>query len=135
MDITYLGHSCFRIRGNQAVAITDPFPPNLGYTLGKQTADMVTVSHGDPSHSYIQGVTGAHILKGPGEYEIAGVLVIGVATYHDAVQGKTKGKNTVYVMEVDGVNTPPGDIGHLLTDQQIEEIGTDLLSRSAGFHH
>ncbi len=124
MDITYLGHSCFRIRGSQAIIITDPFPPNIGYTLGKQTADVVTVSHQNPSHSYVQGVTGAHVIKGPGEYEIAGVLIIGVTTYHDAVQGKQKGKNTVYLMEVDGVTICHlGDIGHVLTDQQIEEMG------------
>jgi L-ascorbate metabolism protein UlaG (beta-lactamase superfamily) len=124
MDITYLGHSCFRIRSSQAVIITDPFPPNIGFTLGKQTADIVTVSHENPGHSYVQGVTGAHVIKGPGEYEIAGVLIIGTTTYHDAIQGKTKGKNTVYLMEVDGVSLCHlGDIGHVLTDAQIEELG------------
>jgi L-ascorbate metabolism protein UlaG (beta-lactamase superfamily) len=134
MDITYLGHSCFRIRGSQAIIITDPFPPTSGYTLGKQTADMVTISHGDPSHSNAQGVTGAHTIKGPGEYEIAGVLVIGVTTYHDAVKGQTKGKNTVYLFEIDGVNICHlGDIGHIPTDEQLEEIGSiDILMLPVG---
>ena len=134
MDITYLGHSCFRIRGSQAIIITDPFPPTLGYQLGKQTADIVTVSHQNPSHNYIQGVTGAHVIKGPGEYEIAGVLVLGVATYHDAVKGESKGKNTVYLMEIDGVTVCHlGDIGHVLTDQQLEEIGhIDILMIPVG---
>ena len=134
MDITYLGHSCFRIRGSQAIIITDPFPPGLGYTLGKQTADIVTVSHGDPSHSYAQGVTGAHTIKGPGEYEIAGVLVLGVTTFHDAVKGQTKGKNTVYLFEIDGVNICHlGDIGHIPTDDQLEQIGSiDILMVPVG---
>lgn len=134
MEITYLGHSCFRIRGNQAVIITDPFPPETGYTLGKQTADIVTVSHANPSHSYTEGVTGAHVIKGPGEYEIAGILILGVATYHDAVKGQAKGKNTAYLLEVDGVNICHlGDIGHLPTDEQIEEIGNvDVLMVPVG---
>lgn len=134
MDITYLGHSCFRIRGNQAIVITDPFPPNIGYTLGKQTADIVTVSHNDPSHSYSQGITGAHTIKGPGEYEIAGVLVLGVASYHDGVKGQSKGKNTIYLFEVDGVNICHlGDIGHLLTDEELEELGSiDILMAPVG---
>jgi L-ascorbate metabolism protein UlaG (beta-lactamase superfamily) len=134
MDITYLGHSCFRIRGSQAIIITDPFPPTSGYTLGKQTADMVTISHGDPSHSYAQGVTGAHTIKGPGEYEIAGVLVIGITTFHDAVKGQTKGKNIVYLFEIDGVNICHlGDIGHIPTDEQLEEIGSiDILMLPVG---
>jgi L-ascorbate metabolism protein UlaG (beta-lactamase superfamily) len=129
MDITYIGHSCFRIRGSQSIIITDPCPPSTGYTLGKQTADIVTVSHQDPSHSYIEGVTGAHVIKGPGEYEVAGVLVLGINTYHDGVKGQKKGKNTVYLMEVDGVNIcHVGDLGHLLTDAELEEIGhIDIL--------
>jgi L-ascorbate metabolism protein UlaG (beta-lactamase superfamily) len=129
MDITYFGHSCFRIRGSQSIIITDPVPPSTGYTLGKQTADIVTVSHQDPSHSYIDGVTGAHVIKGPGEYEVAGVLVLGINTYHDGVKGQKKGKNTVYLMEVDGVNIcHVGDLGHLLTDAELEEIGhIDIL--------
>ena len=134
MDINYLGHSCFRIRGSQAIIITDPFPPDLGYTLGKQTADIVTVSHPHPGHSNIAGVTGAHAIKGPGEYEVAGVLVLGITAYHDAVKGQAKGKNTVYLMEVDGVNICHlGDIGHVLTDEQIEEIGKiDILMVPVG---
>lgn len=130
MDITWLGHSCFRIRGNQAVIITDPFPPGLGFTLGKQTADIVTISHPHPSHSYAQGVNESHrLVKGPGEYEISDVLILGITAYHDAVNGKSKGKNTVYLMEVDGVNICHlGDIGHVLSDDQIEELGNvDIL--------
>ena len=84
MDITWLGHSCFRIKGSQAVVITDPFPPDLGYSLGKPTANIVTVSHQHPSHSYFQGIGGEpRRIQGPGEYEISGILIIGVATFHD----------------------------------------------------
>ena len=104
VDITWLGHSCFRIKGNQAVVITDPFGPDLGYDLGKQTANIVTVSHQHPGHNNVEDIGGEpHVIRGPGEYEIAGVLVIGVATYHDAIKGQSRGKNTMYLMEVDGV--------------------------------
>jgi L-ascorbate metabolism protein UlaG (beta-lactamase superfamily) len=126
VDITWLGHSCFRIRGSQAIIITDPYPPTIGYTLGKQQADIVTISHAHPGHSYAAGVTSDHhLVKGPGEYEIAGVLMLGITTFHDSIKGQSRGKNTVYVMEVDGVNICHlGDIGHVLTDQQLEELGT-----------
>jgi L-ascorbate metabolism protein UlaG (beta-lactamase superfamily) len=105
--------------------MTDPFPPDLGYTLGKPTADIVTVSHQHPSHSYIQGISGEpRKVQGPGEYEISGVLIIGVATFHDAEGGSKRGKNTVYLMEVDGVSVCHlGDLGHVLTSEQVEEIG------------
>jgi L-ascorbate metabolism protein UlaG (beta-lactamase superfamily) len=121
MDISWLGHSCFRIRGSQAVIITDPFPPDLGYTLGKQTARIVTVSHNHPSHSYIQGIGGEpKIVSGPGEYEIADVFIIGMATYHDDEQGKKRGRNTVYLMEIDGISVCHlGDLGHILTADRV----------------
>jgi L-ascorbate metabolism protein UlaG (beta-lactamase superfamily) len=135
VDITWLGLSCFRIRGSQAVIVTDPFPPGLGYTLGKQTADIVTVSHQHPSHSYDQGISGEHrLLTGPGEYEISGVLILGIAAYHDAVKGQSRGKNIVYLMEIDGVAVCHlGDIGHVLSDEQVEEMGNvDILMLPVG---
>jgi L-ascorbate metabolism protein UlaG (beta-lactamase superfamily) len=130
-----LGHSCFRIKGSQATVITDPFPPDLGYSLGKPTASIVTVSHQHPSHSYIEGVGGEpKKVHGPGEYEISGVLIIGVATFHDAEGGSRRGKNTVYLLEVDGVSVCHlGDLGHVLTSEQVEEIGNvDVLLLPVG---
>jgi L-ascorbate metabolism protein UlaG (beta-lactamase superfamily) len=135
VDITWLGLSCFRIRGSQAVIITDPFPAGLGYTLGKQTADIVTVSHPHTSHSYDQGINGEHrLVKGPGEYEISGVLILGISTFHDSVKGQSRGKNTIYLMEIDGVNVLHlGDLGHVLSDEQAEEIGNvDVLLLPVG---
>jgi L-ascorbate metabolism protein UlaG (beta-lactamase superfamily) len=135
MDITWLGYSCFRIRGNQAIVITDPFPPGLGYTLGKQTADIVTVSHQHPRHSYVQGISGEpRLVKGPGEYEISGVLILGIAAYHDAVKGQSRGKNIAYLMEIDGVAVCHlGDIGHVLSNEQAEEMGNvDILLLPVG---
>lgn len=135
MDITWLGHSCFRIKGSQAVIITDPFPPDLGYNLGKPTANIVTVSHGHPSHSYVKGIGGEpHFITGPGEYEISNVLIIGIDTYHDAVKGQARGKNTAYLMEIDGVAVCHlGDIGHVLGDEQVEEMGNvDVLLLPVG---
>jgi L-ascorbate metabolism protein UlaG (beta-lactamase superfamily) len=135
MDISWLGHSCFRIKGNQAVIITDPFPPDLGYTLGKQTASIVTVSHQHPSHSYVDDINGEpRIIRGPGEYEISGILIIGIATFHDSVRGQTRGKNTVYLMEIEGISICHlGDLGHVLSSEQVEEIGDiDVLLLPVG---
>ncbi len=135
MEVSWLGHSCFRLKGSQAVIITDPCPPDLGYPPGKPTARIVTVSHQHPSHSYVKGVAGEpRLVVGPGEYEISGVLIIGIATFHDAEGGGKRGKNTVYLMEVDGVAVCHlGDLGHVLTAEQVEEIGdVDVLLLPVG---
>ena len=130
MDINWLGHSCFRIRGNQTTVITDPYSPGLGYSLGKPNARIVTVSHQHPGHSYIQGISGEpRLVTGPGEYEIGSVLIIGIATFHDGEKGSNRGKNTVYLMEVGEISVCHlGDLGHMLTAEQMEELGNvDIL--------
>jgi len=130
-----LGHSCFRIRGSHVIVITDPYSPDLGYSLGKPTARIVTVSHQHPGHSYVEGIGGGpRLVSRPGEYEINGVLIIGIATFHDADKGEKRGKNTVYLIEVDEVSICHlGDLGHVLTAQQVEEIGNvDVLLLPVG---
>lgn len=135
MEITWLGHSCFRIKGRQATVITDPYSPSLGYTLGKQKADIVTVSHQHEGHANVQAITDSpRLVSGPGEYEIGGVLIIGVASFHDIARGALRGKNTVYVMEVDEVAVCHlGDLGHVLTAAEVEELGNvDVLLLPVG---
>lgn len=135
MDITWLGHSCFRIKGRLATVITDPYSPDLGYSLGKPSARIVTVSHQHPGHSYTQGVGGElKLVNRPGEYEISGVLIIGIATFHDEEKGGKRGKNTAYLIEVDEVTVCHlGDLGHVLTAEQIEEMdNVDVLLLPVG---
>ena len=130
MEITWLGHSCFRLKGKQATVITDPFSPGIGYTLGKVAAEIVTISHPHPGHSYVQGVGGEpRVLKSPGEYESAGILTVGVHTFHDNEKGAQRGKNTVFVIDVDDVMICHlGDLGHPLNAEQVAEIdGVDVL--------
>ncbi|MDD4876434.1 MAG: MBL fold metallo-hydrolase [Dehalococcoidales bacterium] len=135
MDINWLGHSCFKIKGRYAVVITDPCSPESGYSLGEETARIVTVSHQHSGHSYVQAINGEpKLVTGPGEYEIGGVLVIGVSTFHDAVGGTEKGKNTAYLIELDELSICHlGDLGHILTNAQVEEIGNvDILLLPVG---
>ncbi len=135
MDISWLGHSCFRIRGSHAIVITDPYPPGLGYSLGEPNARIVTVSHHHPGHFYVQGISGEpRLVIGPGEYEISGVLIIGIATFHDGEGGRKRGKNTAYLMEIDEISVCHlGDLGHVLTAEQVEELdNVDVLLLPVG---
>jgi L-ascorbate metabolism protein UlaG (beta-lactamase superfamily) len=130
MEITWLGYSCFRLKGKNTSIITDPCPPEIGYSLDKAEANVVTVSHNHANHSYLQGVSGQpRNIVAPGEYEVGGVLIIGLSAYHDADNGKTLGKNTVYAIEIDDVTICHlGDLGHPLSPSQIEELGNvDVL--------
>ena len=135
MEITWLGHSCFRLRGRDATVVTDPCDKSTGYSIGRPTADIVTVSHDHPSHNNVGAIPGSpRVVQGPGEFEIAGVLIMGVHTYHDGEQGKKLGKNIAYVFELDDVLVCHlGDLGHVPTSEQVEELsGVDVLLAPVG---
>jgi L-ascorbate metabolism protein UlaG (beta-lactamase superfamily) len=128
LDVTWLGQSCFRLRGRSAAVVTDPFPPALGPRL-RLEGNLVTVSHPHENHSHVQSVKDAYVIEGPGEYEVAGVTVQGLPTFHDNQKGAEHGRNTVYVIELDDVRVCHlGDLGHTLDDRALETIGNiDVL--------
>jgi L-ascorbate metabolism protein UlaG (beta-lactamase superfamily) len=136
LDVTWLGHGCFRLRGRSAAVVTDPFPPSIGLKLPKLDADLVTISHEHDNHSYTQVMRDAYEIRGPGEYEVAGVSVIGVPTFHDAEKGAKHGRNTVYLIEIDDVRICHlGDLGHALDDAEAEAISSpDVLLVPVGGH-
>lgn len=131
MDVSFLGHASFRIRGKSVSVVTDPFSSDMvGFKFPKVTADIVTVSHDHQDHNQVALVAGnPKVISGPGEYEIGGVSIFGIPTYHDAKKGEERGRNTVYVLVLDGVRVCHlGDLGHKLTEEQVGEMGTvDIL--------
>lgn len=135
MEISWLGHSCFIIKGGEATVVTDPCHPDLGYPVNELKTDIVTISHFHLGHSYIESIAGEpRQVKGPGEYEIRGVFITGIASSHDVEKGKIRGDNTIYTIEMDGISLCHlGDLGHQLTSAMVEEIGTiDVLFLPVG---
>lgn len=136
MDISWLGHSSFRIKGKNATVVTDPFESGkIGFKFPKVEADIVTVSHDHWDHNQTELVAGSpKVVSDPGEYEIGGVSIFGVPTYHDNKQGAERGRNTVYVITVDNIRICHlGDLGHILSEEQVGEIGSvDILLAPVG---
>ena len=130
MEITWLGHSCFRLKGRDVTVVTDPYSPETGYTIGKPAANIVTVSHQHPGHNFASAVSGdPHVVDGPGEYEIAGVFITGIAAYHDKERGQRLGRNTVFLIELDEITVCHlGDLGHVPSAEQTESMNNiDVL--------
>ncbi|HMQ31861.1 MAG TPA: MBL fold metallo-hydrolase [Chloroflexaceae bacterium] len=132
-DVQYLGHACFRLRGRDGVVICDPYGRSTGLDLGRPTAHIVTVSHSHPDHNNVAQVKPLReklfVVEAPGEYEVGGILITAVRTYHDKAKGAELGFNTVYVMHLDDVVfCHLGDLGHELSQAQVEAIGNvDVL--------
>jgi L-ascorbate metabolism protein UlaG (beta-lactamase superfamily) len=128
MEITWHGHSCFRIteRGMASV-VTDPYDPQVvGYDPGKLRADVVTVSCDKPAHNYVKAIRGkAFEIIGPGEYEVGGVFITGVL-----INGSKKTKvedgfrNTVYVIDYSGLKIVHlGELNNVPSQTEVEGLG------------
>lgn len=135
MEIQYLGHSCFRLKGKEGTVVTDPYGSMVGWKLPAIKADVVTVSHQHEDHNNILGVKSISdrprpfIVDQAGEYEVGGITVFGHPTWHDGQQGVERGRNIIFSIYLDGVHILHlGDLGHTLPDNVIEEVGdVDVL--------
>jgi len=136
MEISYIGHSCFRIKGKELTITIDPYDPKMtGYKFPKQECDLLLVTHHHHDHDYIEGVSGYKLLiDNPGEYETSDVFVYGMDTAHDESGGGKRGRNTIYLIEIDGFSILHlGDLGHELSTETLEKISdVDVLMIPVG---
>jgi L-ascorbate metabolism protein UlaG (beta-lactamase superfamily) len=138
VEITWYGSTCIRLRGRDAVVVADAYQSVVGPTGRGITADIATYSHADDAPpakakgSRTRGGTlipsslePAFTVDGPGEYEVKDVLITGVRTFRDGAKGAERGRGTAFVVELDGLHTIHlGDVGHLLTEDALGDIGT-----------
>lgn len=129
MELTWYGLGCFRIveRGHPAV-LMDPFDEeDAGLALPRSRVDIVTSSKlfDEPRDVRWKGLRGGvRTLAGPGEYEIGGLFITGVATFRDQKRGAEKGQNIVFSVNVNGVVVCHlGELGHTPTQTQVEAMG------------
>ncbi len=126
MEITWYGHSCFRLmeRGTASI-VTDPFDESIGYEVPNLRADIVTVSHDAPGHNAVHHVKRVqHVLTRPGEYEIGGVFITGVETYNPHASPKDIRRNIIFVFSFNGVTVAHlGDLAHVPDQAQVEQLG------------
>ena len=125
MKIQYLGHSCFRlIESTGTTIITDPYK-DIGYELPKGLkADAVTVSHGHFDHNNA-GIIGGHprIIDKEGFYQLPGVGITGIKSYHDDCGGALRGENIIYKFGMDGLEICHlGDLGEECSSELLEMI-------------
>ena len=127
MELTWHGHSCFRmVERGMASIVTDPYADSIGYPPLRLKADVVTVSHDAPGHNNVDAVRAQRALTGPGEYEIGGVFITGIATgERDDKKKPDLKRNTLYLFDFDGLTVCHlGDLDSVPTQAQIEALGS-----------
>jgi L-ascorbate metabolism protein UlaG (beta-lactamase superfamily) len=141
VDITWLGHACFRLRGRDVTILTDPYEgDDWGYAPLATSANVVTVSNAHPHHAGVSRVDGQpRVLRGPGEYEIGGALIWGVRTSNRPVQDgmPPPPRNTAFIIQVEELTICHlGDLASapLAGDELTRINGSDVLLVPVGGH-
>lgn len=134
MYITWIGHSCFKIQdktGTDGITVTtDPFDKKIGIKPPNYESDIVLVSHDHYDHNNTGALRGKpFVIDTAGEYDVKGVLVHGVESFHDDKGGKERGSNIIYRIEIDDISVSHlGDLCHVLDNKQLDLlVGTDIL--------
>ena len=124
MKIRYLGHSCFEFTESTGTTIvTDPYG-NIGYKMPKTRAAAVTVSHPHFDHNNVKAVDGNPVVfDREGQYEIGGVDITAIKSYHDDESGAVRGENLIFKFRMDGVEVcHMGDLGEECSSSLIEAL-------------
>lgn len=131
MNITWYGHSCFKISGKDVFLITDPFGKEIGLKPPATSADIVTISHESPNHNNRDAIKGEpFIIDGAGEYETKKVVVKGIESLSNSEKGQLSRINTIYVITLEDIRICHlGDLGEKnLSAEQLNLIGqVDIL--------
>ena len=133
MEITWYGHSCFRLteRG-KATVITDPYDHKIiGYKELDTSADIITISHDNPGHNYIDPIrkrkSGQHILDGPGEYEIGEVFITAIRTNGKKHRKKDQPNNHMFIFDYSGILVAHlGNLSRVLSQSEVKSIAGDV---------
>ena len=136
MQISWKGQACFHIiaspaKGEQVKIVVDPYNDSIGLRLPSLEADIAMVTHDHDDHNNVKALKGdPFVITNPGEYDVKGIAIQGILSFHDENQGKDRGTNTIYVFEAEGMKLCHlGDFGQAeLTPEQVEKIGNiDIL--------
>lgn len=130
MEIVWYGHSCFRLKTRGAVVVTDPCGKQVGYSIPKMRANIVTVSYKHPDYNNCALVQGdPKVIDGPGEYEVRDVFITGIGTPLKKVKGPEHPKSTIYLFDFDGFTVCHlGPLDHVPSQAQLHALSdVDIL--------
>ncbi len=140
MKVKWYGHAAFKLTTAKGVRIIiDPYEPGFGgallYGTINDEADLVLTSHDHGDHNHVGPIKGKFTrIEKEGSYDVAGVKVKAIPSFHDPSKGKERGKNLIFVIEADGLKiVHTGDLGHTLDTGTLQNIGpADVLLLPVG---
>lgn len=129
MELQYYGANCLRITSKKAAIVVDDNLDQVGLKNVTKPADISLRT----SKLIPEAKEAAFKAETPGEYEIAGVIIRGIAA---RAHMDEEGKKTAVIYTVSSDDTKVAILGHVypqLSEDQLEEIGmVDVLMVPVG---
>ena len=136
MKLKYYGHACFTLRfADGTVLAIDPFDESVTYASCDESCDAALLSHDHFDHNHVQTLRGDFVtIREAGSYDVRGVRVTAVPSFHDKQRGALRGHNLIFRIEGEGLTIVHlGDLGHMPDDKQLRAIsGADVLLTPIG---
>jgi L-ascorbate metabolism protein UlaG (beta-lactamase superfamily) len=134
MEIAWINHSCFALKGETITVLTDPFSSEIGDSSQFPEADIMITSNDHPNHCNTDAVPGdGYVVSTPGEYDIDGTYIRSIATVLKNESGAPK-RNLITIIEIDKITIAHlGDLGEIPPSRHLEELNhVDVLLVPAG---
>ena len=131
MKLKYYGHACFSLsyEGGPTLVI-DPFDETVTYPPCDEICDAALLSHDHFDHNHVQTLRGDFVtIRSAGAYDVQGVRITAVDSFHDKKGGALRGKNLILRIEGGGLTIVHlGDLGHMPDEKQLEAMsGADIM--------
>ncbi len=99
MVITYYGASCFKVQSGETVLVFNPPSKESEFKSPRFQANIILISSNHKDYNGWQNISGTaenkapFVIDGPGEYEIGGIHIGGIAS----------GTNTIYAISLEDI--------------------------------
>lgn len=115
INITYLGHACFKVESNDYSIILDPYKGVKGFNDIEGTYNEVICSHSHFDHAYTEKL---NIVKKESPFKIENI-----SSFHDDSKGSQRGVNNITIITIDNNKIVHlGDLGHLLDKDSLSKL-------------
>lgn len=118
MDITYLGHACFKITENGYSVIVDPYKSGSvpGLSPLNETANQAVASHTHFDHFALDEISITDGAENPFDMDV-------IDTFHDDKEGSLRGANKISIFTSGDIKVVHmGDIGCMISDEDMNKI-------------